>query len=99
MKIQINDRMTWTDETPTSRYGLGCIQIQGQDYGPADKYPGDNWDRTVGMHVIISYLLKLDPRACDGEWTPPTVAEINTINKWLSQDPDAGYIRAEILGL
>src|SRR3989304_298270 len=32
----------WTDETSSSRYGIGTIEIGDQDYGPADVVPGDS---------------------------------------------------------
>lgn len=47
--------VVWTDETASSRYGIGTIQIGDQDHGPADLVPHDTLGRTVAQYLCDSY--------------------------------------------
>lgn len=44
----------WTDETSSSRYGIGTIEIGNQDYGPADLVPEDECGRTIAQWLVDS---------------------------------------------
>src|SRR5512137_1311041 len=74
----------WTDETPASRSGIGSIDINGIDYGPADMVPGDGAGRCVAQWLC-------DSRGWGdryGRTGPYSKQEIQILRRFCSQWPE-----------
>lgn len=97
MKIKIpnTDNMVWTDETCSSRYGIGCVQVDGTDYGPKDIPAGEQYGRTVAQLVVLAYSAALDAK---NNTEFPSNNEVETINRFLGQDPEGLRVNTERFG-
>lgn len=97
MKIKIpnTENMVWTDETSSSRYGIGCVQVDGVDYGPKDIPAGEQYRRTVAQLVVLAYSIALDAK---NNTKFPSNNEVETINRFLSRDPDGIRVNTERFG-
>jgi hypothetical protein len=96
MQIKIpNTDMVWTDETCSNRYGIGCVQVDGVDYGPKDVPPGEPYGRTVAQLVVLAYSAALDAK---NNTEFPSNSEVETINRFLGQDPEGIRVNTERFG-
>ena len=77
-----NPAWIWTDETCSSRYGLGCIQIEGVDYGVSDVPASEQYGRTVGQVLQIAYSAALDSR---NNTEFPLQSQVEIIQRFLNQ--------------
>ena len=96
MQIKIpNTDMIWTDETCSSRYGFGCVQVDGTDYGPSDIPAGEPYGRTVAQLVLLAYEAALDAK---NHTEFPSNSDVETINRFLAQDHEGTRVSTERFG-
>ncbi len=95
IKIPNTDNMIWTNETSSSRYGIGCVQVGGVDCGPKDIPSGEPWGRTVAQLVVLAYSTALDGK---NNTEFPNDTEVETINRFLAQDPEGIRVNTERFG-
>ena len=81
----------WTDETCSSRYGIGTISFDGDDHGPADIVPGDSLGRTVAQWLCDSYSWGTR-YGRDGFYSQE---EIEILRRFCSQWPDGPQFTTE----
>lgn len=81
----------WTDETCSTRYGIGTIEIGGVDHGPADLVPHDTLGRTVAAWLCDSYSW-VDRYGRAGSYSKE---EIEILRRFCSQWPDGPQFTPE----
>jgi hypothetical protein len=105
MKIQLSERVVWTNETCGNRYGIGTINDGDRDYSPKDVFP---WDDVVIKHDTITGRPVENHRSrtvC--EWVMdwwmsngfrsdnhrPTAEAIKILRRWQQQWPEAEELK------
>jgi len=108
MKIQIatcNDGspVFWTDETSSSRYGIGTVslgnysgELVGEDFGPADRIPGTDFIGHPGRtsaKIATDYVTMDRACAAQNQRNPiATEEEVEILSRFCAQWPTGPQI-------
>lgn len=80
----------WTDETCSSRYGIGCISDGDTDYGPNDIIAGTDYPGQPGRTAaqICADYVKMDASVSEqnGGYLA-TQEQVNILRRFCSQNP------------
>lgn len=102
MNVKLNDRLEITTEHPASHYGAGVLLIDGAAYGPCDELPTrlPSLAAYLTKPLLCAGAVRSACADCGIARTEEekiirgegrgilSQAEIELVNRWLSQDPD-----------
>lgn len=98
--VNVGKPAMWTDETSSSRYGIGCITIgdEGPDFGPADYILGTDFagtpGRTAAKVCADAVLMDRDQasRSYENQEGFITPEQVEILRRFCSQWPDGPQI-------
>lgn len=79
----------WTDETCSSRYGFGVLNVGAEDFGPADVIPGTDLPGRTGR---TSGKICVDAVVMDRNHGFITTEQVDILRRFCSQWPDGPQI-------